>query len=153
MRSAVFGALMLTMSVMALAHRAHAQGTLAIRPARPTTADTVIVVTGDDFPSRCWAVGATDCATIVPDTLLVTTAIDFCDGASELCMCNDFPWMFLRYRAVGRLPAGTYVAKYVELHTNPIDPIRTFTRTLSFTVEDATPALRRTWGRLKSTYR
>jgi hypothetical protein len=110
------------------------------------------VVVGNSFSAGCWVLVSKACSTVGSDTLAVGTTIDYCHG-EPFCMCSDFPIGYQSYCNFGLLPPGTYVAKFTETHPNTSDPIHTFTRTVSFSVDAVTPALRHTWGALKSIYR
>jgi hypothetical protein len=124
-----------------------------VSPANSTTADSVRVTAYSGFPQTgCWQIGGPVCGFVQPDTLRIIVAIGYCNGLPS-CLCTAFPMSYQRTCTFGPLPAGTYVAKFVELHTSSYDRLRSFTRTAQFEVTGTTPARGRTWGALKSIYR
>ncbi|MFN8587655.1 MAG: hypothetical protein U0704_07605 [Candidatus Eisenbacteria bacterium] len=129
-----------------------ARGLTTISPAQPTATDTVTVTVHAGFPAMCWDVGPASWVRVQPDTLMILVSVDYCGGYPG-CSCAQFPDFFTRTCKVAPLPVGTYIAKSVELHVNPADPLPTVTTFLQFTVTESTPTLRRSWGALKSFYR
>jgi len=125
---------------------------IAISPAQPTAQDSVKAIVQSGFPALCWHDVGQTCSMDQPDTLSVTVDVDYCNGGPP-CNCGQFPHGYQRSCNFGTLPAGSYVARFTELHRNPDDPIHTFTQSLRFTVGASTPTLRRTWGKLKAHYR
>lgn len=129
-----------------------AKALVTVVPAHPTTSDSVKVTIRSGFAERCWALGQLDCRALQPDTLSMTIPANFCGGAPS-CDCLQQPIEYVRTCNFGRLLPGTYVASFTELHPNPFDPTHTFTQMVQFSVDDATPTARRSWGTLKSIYR
>jgi hypothetical protein len=130
-----------------------AQATIKIVPTHPTPADSVYVTVGGGFSDLRWNdIGQASCLTTQPDTLAVSVAVNFCHGLPG-CSGGQFPFSYTRTCSFGRLAVGTYVVMFTELHLNSSDPLPTVTQTIQFTVSDPTPALRRTWGALKTAYR
>jgi hypothetical protein len=126
---------------------------ISISPSLPASTDSITVTVGGGFNTRCWKPDSqASCSVIQPDTLLIQVSVDYCSGHPS-CVCADFPIDYVRACTVAPLAPGTYVAKFVELHINPADPLPTETTTAQFTVSESTPALRRSWGVLKSMYR
>jgi hypothetical protein len=125
-----------------------------IVPVNPTTADSLKVTAGNDFNSRCWSFSQPACSLLSPDTLRILIQMNYC-GGDPGCGCNDFPVSIRRTCNFGLLPAGSYVASYVEQHINPYDPVSTYSQNVTIAVVDAgSVAIRpRSWGALKSTYR
>ena len=87
----------LAAALLALALPAQAT-TLAITPANPTPADTIVLE----------AVGAPACSSIVPNSIEMTEGrvirVHYNDGTNILCIAATGPVK----ATVGRLPAGTY---------------------------------------------
>lgn len=129
-----------------------AWGLTWISPTQPTATDSITVTVHGGFPAMCWDVGPASWVLVQPDTLTILVSVNYCDGYPG-CSCAQFPDFFTRTCKVAPLPAGTYVAKSVELHINPDDPLPTATTFVQFTVTGSTPTLQRSWGALKSFYR
>jgi hypothetical protein len=124
-----------------------------VSPANPTTADSVRVTAYSGFPQTgCWQIGDVACGFAQPDTLTVVVPIGYCNGLPG-CLCADFPMNYQRACTFGPLPAGTFVARFTELHTSSYDRLASFTRTARFEVTGTTSTRGRTWGALKSVYR
>lgn len=131
---------------------APAWGLASISPAQPTTTDTITATVGNGYPRMCWTADSlASCSMIESDTLLIRVAVNYCKGLPS-CRCADAFDSYLRRCTVAPLPVGAYVAKFVELHVNPADPLPSVTTILHFTVTESTPALPRSWGALKTIY-
>lgn len=127
-------------------------GLTSISPAQPTTTDSVTTTISRGYSSTCWNyVSQASCAMSQPDTLTIQVSVNYCNGAPG-CNCAQFPTTVIRRCTVTPLPVGAYVAKFVELHVNPADPLPSVTTILHFTVTESTPALSRSWGALKTIY-
>jgi hypothetical protein len=126
---------------------------ISISPSLPTSTDKITVTVGGGFSTRCWKPDSqASCSMIQPDTLLIEVSVNYCSGRPS-CVCAEFPIDYVRACTVAPLAPGTYVAKFVELHINPADPLPTVTTTAQLAVSESTPTLRRSWGVLKSMYR
>ena len=66
--------------------------------------------------------------------------------------CADASYSDMRRCTVAPLPVGAYVAKFVEFHVNPSDPLPSVTTILPFAATESTPARSRSWGALKIIY-
>lgn len=124
-----------------------------VSPAYPTSADTLTVAVAGDFTSRCWEpADIASCSRSMPETLSIVIEVQYCRGLPG-CACAQLPFQATRSCRFGPLPPGSYVARCVELHVNPADPIPTSTALVPFTVTGTTQAAHRTWGTLKLLYR
>jgi hypothetical protein len=131
---------------------AAAGGTISISPASPSSTDSITATVRDNFADCCWNdVSQASCSMILPDTLLIQVSVNYCHGIPG-CVCCDYPSDYARACTVAPLASGTYIARFVELHVNPADPLPSVTTTAQFTVSESTPTLRRSWGILKSMY-
>jgi hypothetical protein len=128
-------------------------GSISISPASPSSTDSITATVRGGFYNRCWNnPSQASCSMIQPDTLLIQVSVNYC-GGSPSCVCADMPFDYARACKAAPLAPGTYVARFVELHVNPADPLPSATTTVQFTVSESTPTLRRSWGVLKSMYR
>jgi hypothetical protein len=126
---------------------------ISISPSLPSSMDSIKVTVRGVLASGCWDdPGQASCSMIQPDTLLIQVSVNYwCDFPG--CRCSLDLINYVRACTVAPLAPGTYVAKFVELHINPADPLPTVTTTAQLTVSESTPALRRSWGVLKLLYR
>ncbi len=130
-----------------------AGGTISIRPASPTSTDSITVKVRNVLASQCWSVAnQASCSMVQPDTLVIQVSVNYCGGLPS-CWCPQFPFQYDLACTFAPLAAGTYVARFVEFHVNPADPLPSVTMTAQFTVSESTPTLRRSWGVLKVMYR
>lgn len=127
-------------------------GQITITPAAPTSSDPIHMVVYDSFSMGCWDVVSRSCTTVAPDSVIVTADIQYCGGLPS-CFCTLFPEAFQVACDFAPLPPGTYRAVYRERYLNPADPRNETPLVHLFTVSAPTPALRRSWGRLKAIYR
>jgi len=126
---------------------------ISISPAAPSSTDSITATVRGYFNSLCWNyISQASCSMIQPDTLLIQVSVNYCSGFPS-CACGQFPIDYARACTFAPLAPGTYVAKVVELHVNPADPLPSVTKTALFTVSESTPTLRRSWGVLKTMYR
>ena len=140
------------LALCALASPARARQ-LTVTPALPTSADPVHVRWTDEFSmGLCWKVDSRTCTTAAPDSVLIIADIQYCNGAPG-CFCTTFPTPYEVAGDFPPLPPGTYRAVYRERNPNPADTRTNPPFEVVFTVSDVTPALRRSWGRLKAIYR
>ena len=151
MRAVCMGGTILVVALLSLGSRS-AAATLTILPPAPTADDSVEVRGATGFANTCWSVAGYACTRVGADTLNLTMDLQYCRGR-ESCVCADFPTLFVRICNFGPLPAGNYVARLIENHINPSDPISSSTVTQVFTVGQSVPTLRRSWGRVKTVYR
>lgn len=150
----------LLMSVLLLAlNTAAATATVTVLPAFPTPADSVTVRVDDSFPTGLqWQITGTECRMSAPDSLVITLTLQFCNGQPG-CGGTLSPTFFTRSCRFAPLAVGTYKAVFVERYLNPNDPrpadvaLDPTPRTVAFVVTGPTPALKRSWGRLKAAYR
>ena len=133
--------------------------TVTVTPVSPTPADTIRVQVDDGFPTgRQWTVVSTSCREAAPDSLVITTTLQYCNGLPG-CAGTANPTAFRVACAFPPRPVGTYRAVYVERYLNPVDPrpadlqYDPTPRTVVFEVTSPTPVLRRAWSRLKALYR
>lgn len=129
-----------------------AEATIVVSPLQPTVDDSVKVTVKSGFPSLCWTVLAESCAVHSPDTVLVSVSIQYCGGGAP-CNCPQLPMAYQRTCNFGLMATGSYVARFDELHINPNDPIQSRTEWGLFTVQESTPAMPKSWGSLKISYR
>ena len=136
-----------------------ASATVTVTPASPTPADTIRVQVDDGFPTgRQWTVVSTSCREAAPDSLVITTTLQYCNGLPG-CFGTANPTAFRVTCPFPPRPAGIYRAVYVERYLNPNDPrpadlqYDPTPRTVRFEVTAPTAMRRRAWGRVKALYR
>jgi len=126
---------------------------ISISPGVPSSTDSITVTAGGHFNTLCWNyISPASCSMIQPDTLVIQVSVNYCRGLPS-CVCGQFPVDYTRACTAAPLAPGMYVAKFVELHVNPADPLPSVTTTARFAVSESTPASRRSWGMLKIMYR
>jgi hypothetical protein len=139
-------------AVLAFAGTPARAATIEIEPPVPGPEDSVRVTVYSPYSMGCWSSLGSACSAGSPDTLRVTAWTQFCNGL-EGCPCPMMPIVIVSRCVFGPLAPGTHVVSFTEIHVNPHDPFGTSTQALVFTVTTPTPALRRSWGTLKSLYR
>jgi hypothetical protein len=73
---------------------AAAGGIVSIRPASPSSTDSITVKVRCVFATLCWTVASqASCSMIQPDTLLIQVSVNYCNGFPS-CSCAQQPFQY-----------------------------------------------------------
>lgn len=144
--AAVLGALVTLATTLPMSvARAHITG-LDVIPAHPTVGDSVSIRVAGFFPDACWSVQPAVCG------WGFNIRVEGIDRWPNPPYCAQVTVDYADTCRYGVLPAGNYQVVFIENGTSSRAPSPE-SRTLNFTVSDATPARRTSWGQLKIIYR
>jgi hypothetical protein len=126
--------------------------TITISPPAPNPSDSVYVIFDGEFALGCWDVESWTCTRPSADSVVVTANIQYCAGQPS-CVCTAFPEVYQVICDFPPLPVGVYTAVYREVNLNVYDYRAPVVMSREFTVTGPTPAMRRSWAKVKAYYR